>query len=42
MIFDTKMKKLKNIHPGEILKEKFLNEMEISAYKLAKDLKFSK
>jgi antitoxin HigA-1 len=33
------MKKLKNIHPGEILKEEFLNEMEISAYKLAKDLK---
>jgi antitoxin HigA-1 len=39
MIFDTKMKKLKNIHPGEILKEEFLDEMEISAYKLAKDLK---
>ena len=34
-----KMKKLKNIHPGEILKEEFLDEMEISAYKLAKDLK---
>ena len=33
------MKKLKNIHPGEILKEEFLNEMKISAYKLAKDLK---
>jgi antitoxin HigA-1 len=33
------MKKLKNIHPGEILKEEFLDEMEISAYKLAKDLK---
>ncbi len=39
MIFDTKMKKLKNIHPGEILKEEFLDEIEISAYKLAKDLK---
>ena len=39
MIFDTKMKKSKNIHPGEILKEEFLDEMEISAYKLAKDLK---
>ncbi len=33
------MKRLKNIHPGEILKEEFLDEMEISAYKLAKDLK---
>ncbi len=33
------MKKLKNIHPGEILKEEFLDEMKISAYKLAKDLK---
>ncbi len=33
------MKKLKNIHPGEVLKEEFLDEMEISAYKLAKDLK---
>ena len=33
------MKKLKNIHPGELLKEEFLNEMKISAYKLAKDLK---
>lgn len=33
------MKKLKNIHPGEILREEFLDEMEISAYKLAKDLK---
>ena len=33
------MKKIKNIHPGEILKKEFLEEMEISAYKLAKDLK---
>lgn len=33
------MKKLKNIHPGEILKEEFLDEMKISAYKLSKDLK---
>jgi antitoxin HigA-1 len=33
------MKKIKNIHPREILKEEFLDEMEISAYKLAKDLK---
>jgi len=31
------MNKLKNIHPGEILKEEFLNELSISAYRLAKD-----
>lgn len=29
--------KLKNIHPGEVLKEEFLNELGISAYRLAKD-----
>lgn len=33
------MKKLKNIHPGEILLEEFLIPLEISAYRLAKDLK---
>jgi antitoxin HigA-1 len=31
------MKKLKNIHPGEILLEEFLIPLEISMYKLAKD-----
>lgn len=31
------MKKIKNIHPGEILKEEFLNEFNISAYRLASD-----
>jgi len=31
------MNKLKNIHPGEILKEEFLKEFGISAYRLAKD-----
>jgi len=31
------MKKLANIHPGEILLEEFLNPLEISAYKLSKD-----
>ena len=31
------MKKLPNIHPGEVLLEEFLNPLEISAYKLAKD-----
>ena len=32
-----KMKKLKNIHPGEILREEFLIPLGISAYKLSKD-----
>lgn len=32
------MKKLKNIHPGEILQEEFLMPLEISAYKLSKDV----
>ena len=32
------MKKLPNIHPGEILKEEFLIPLDISAYKLSKDL----
>ena len=31
------MIRLKNIHPGEILKEEFLEELNISAYRLAKD-----
>src|SRR5574343_1349100 len=32
------MKKLRNIHPGEILSEEFLIPMGISAYKLAKEI----
>ena len=32
------MKKLPNIHPGEILLEEFLKPMEITAYRLAKDI----
>lgn len=31
------MEKLPNIHPGEILKEEFLEPMDISAYRLAKE-----
>ncbi len=31
------MKKLKNIHPGEILSEEFLIPLGITAYKLSKD-----
>ena len=32
------MTKLKNIHPGEILSEEFLIPLNISAYRLAKDI----
>ncbi len=32
------MKKLKNIHPGEILLEEFLKPLGISAYRLSKDI----
>ena len=32
------MKKLKNIHPGEILQEDFLIPLEISAYRLSKEI----
>jgi addiction module HigA family antidote len=32
------MKKLKNIHPGEVLMEEFLLPLEISAYRLSKDI----
>jgi addiction module HigA family antidote len=30
--------KLKNIHPGEVLQEEFLLPLNITAYKLAKDI----
>jgi addiction module HigA family antidote len=33
----SSMKKLKNIHPGEILQEEFLLPLAISAYRLSKD-----
>jgi len=32
------MKRLKNIHPGEILQEEFLEPLEITAYKLSKEI----
>ena len=32
------MKRIKNIHPGEVLQEEFLKPMTITAYKLAKDI----
>lgn len=31
------MRYLKNIHPGEVLKEEFLEPMEISVYRLSKE-----
>ena len=31
------MKRIPNIHPGEILKEEFLEPLKISAYKLSKE-----
>ena len=34
-------KNLINIHPGEILNEEFLNPMNISQYRLAKDIAVS-
>ena len=33
------MERLKNIHPGEILLEEFLVPLEITSYRLCKDLK---
>ncbi|UPT65573.1 MAG: HigA family addiction module antitoxin [Sphingobacteriales bacterium JAD_PAG50586_3] len=32
------MKLLKNIHPGEVLREEFLLPLEITAYRLSKDI----
>ena len=32
------MKKLKNIHPGEVLREEFLTPLGISAYRLCMDI----
>jgi len=32
------MRKLKNIHPGEVLQEEFLIPLGISAYRLSKDI----
>jgi len=33
------MNRLPNIHPGEVLREEFLIPMEISQYRLAKEIK---
>jgi len=32
------MEKLNNIHPGEVLLEEFMKPMEITAYRLSKDI----
>jgi addiction module HigA family antidote len=32
------MKKLTNVHPGEVLEEEFLKPFEITSYRLAKDI----
>jgi antitoxin HigA-1 len=32
------MKRIKNIHPGEVLREEFLIPMNITAYRLSKDI----
>ena len=32
------MKKLANIHPGEVLEEEFLKPLQITPYRLAKDI----
>jgi len=31
------MARIRNIHPGEVLKEEFLEPMSVSAYRLSKD-----
>ncbi|MEQ9440188.1 MAG: HigA family addiction module antitoxin [Cyclobacteriaceae bacterium] len=33
------MEQLSNIHPGEVLQEEFLIPLEISAYRLSKDIR---
>ena len=32
------MEKLENIHPGEVLREEFMKPLDITAYRLTKDL----
>ena len=36
--YSTTMTKLRNIHPGEVLREEFLKPMGITAYRLSKDI----
>ena len=39
IIINDIMERLDNIHPGEILLEEFMKPMDITAYRLSKDLK---
>ena len=36
------MEKLPNMHPGEILQQEFLSPLEITAYRLSKDIRIPK
>ena len=36
------MKKRKPIHPGEILQKEFLDKLDVTAYRLARDLRIPK
>ena len=38
IIINRSMERLENIHPGEILLEEFLKPLNISAYRLSKDI----
>ena len=38
ILTNVKMEKLANVHPGEILNFEFLEPLEITAYRLSKDL----
>ena len=38
IIINRSMERLENIHPGEILMEEFLKPLNISAYRLSKDI----
>jgi addiction module HigA family antidote len=38
IINGNRMKKLENIHPGEVLLEEFIKPLKITAYRLSKDL----
>ena len=35
---ETTMARLRNIHPGEVLREEFLEPLNITPYRLAKDI----
>ena len=39
---ETNMVRRKPVHPGEVLKSDFLDELDLTAYRLAKDLRIQK